>query len=171
MIASPHQGQTDEARLGRDIPLCPDDMSLRVAVDEAGDAEHFRLELERCTAQSIDALFARRLYMTADQRRFAAVGLHRVSASREAEVLLCSHEVIWTRGIIRETFAWAFHVVGARRLVARIPSGDEKVRELAKRAGFTFEGLALDYFGEGRSAAVYAMTEKTCRWLPQERRR
>jgi len=149
---------------GIEIPLAHDALTLRV-VDNEGDVDFARREMEAVTGQPIESVFAHRLYFTGNMLRHAIVMLHRVSPTREAEMLVYSRDVIWTRGILRELARTVFVTMGARRIVARIPSTDDTVRDLAKRAGFTFEGLSLDYFGPGTSAATYAMTAGTCRWL------
>ncbi|MCF4123843.1 GNAT family N-acetyltransferase [Methylobacterium sp. SyP6R] len=74
---------------------------------------------------------------------------------------------VTTRPVLRAACQWAFNVVGARRIVGRVPEEAAWLADYARRAGFTHEGQSRDYFGPGEDASVWAMTRHSCRWLPR----
>lgn len=84
----------------------------------------------------------------------------------EADLILVGHRGMLSRGIIRGLCRWIFYGIGLSRVVVRIPYGDTALTELARRAGFVWEGRARDFYDTDLDASVWAMSATRCRWLP-----
>lgn len=109
-------------------------------------------------------------------RSDAAIGiLDRKGTLRGALVL--SVENPWTAGLgvysegvitprdMKEFFSVVFGKSGLHRLAMRTERGNKKMKKLAGKIGWTFEGVAHAYYGPHGDALVYYMTPQTCRWI------
>lgn len=82
------------------------------------------------------------------------------------EVGLYSHGVITPRAT-REFFAMMFYRVGAARLQMKTQRTNKKMKKLAPKLGWTFEGIARSYYGDS-DAICFGMTADTCRWIKRD---
>ncbi|KMO22985.1 hypothetical protein [Methylobacterium indicum] len=102
-----------------------------------------------------------------DREAGMLVVLHTPTQAGEVELTVVSDPGMVSRSILRAVSRWAFGDVCATRLVVHIPSGTAWLADYARRAGFSHEGMARDYFASGADASVWAMTRQSCRWLPR----
>jgi RimJ/RimL family protein N-acetyltransferase len=72
------------------------------------------------------------------------------------------------RGLWRAVLAYAFEQLGCSRLQIHTERDNLTVRHLAPRLGFTFEGKARNFYGQGRDALQYSLVSQD---LPDFRRR
>ncbi|MCJ2025174.1 hypothetical protein [Methylobacterium sp. J-067] len=84
-----------------------------------------------------------------------------------ADLVMVANRGMMTRGLIRDLCRWAFYAVNLSRVVIRIPVERADLQDYARRAGFTFEGIARDLYGVGADGQVWAMSAARCRWLPK----
>ncbi len=61
------------------------------------------------------------------------------------------------RGLWRAMLAYAFEQLGCSRLQIHTERDNLTVRHLAPRLGFTFEGKARNFYGQGRDALQYSL--------------
>jgi RimJ/RimL family protein N-acetyltransferase len=71
----------------------------------------------------------------------------------------------FTRGMIRAVSNYVFDQLGCARMSIHTRTGDTKTRNMARRAGFVQECVRMNFYGEGKHAALYRMLRKECRWL------
>lgn len=70
-----------------------------------------------------------------------------------------------SNGVVGEMFRTVFGACRLHRLEVRTPRRNKKVRKAAVKYGFTYEGLAREFYGPGEDAFVFGMTARECRWL------
>lgn len=67
--------------------------------------------------------------------------------------------------VVRDVFAFVFVELAADRLQMKTQRSNKTMRKLAPKIGWTFEGVAKSYYGDGDDALMFAMTPLTCRWM------
>lgn len=60
-------------------------------------------------------------------------------------------------------FKWVFGMV--HRLEISTEKRNKSIKRAAPKFGFCFEGVGKDYYGPGRDALRFYMTEDRCRWV------
>lgn len=79
------------------------------------------------------------------------------------EVGVYSEGVISPR-VTRQFFSVMFNDLQASRLQMKTERRNKRMRKLAPKLGWTFEGVARDYYGTD-DALCFGMTPHTCRWI------
>lgn len=79
------------------------------------------------------------------------------------EVGVYSEGVIGT-AVTRQFFALMFYDLCAQRLQMKTERTNKRMKKLAPKMGWTFEGIARGYYGSG-DALCFGMTPETCRWI------
>lgn len=77
---------------------------------------------------------------------------------------------LYSEGVIRPRdvrwFFWLmFNRLQADRLQMKTQRANKKMRKLAPKLGWTFEGISKSYYGEHGDAICFGMTPATCRWI------
>lgn len=106
-------------------------------------------------------------FVRTDLRRGATFIIHGPRSENEAELIVLAERGVLSRGMIRDVCRWAFWGLGLWRVVVHIPADRADLADLARRAGFRFEGTARRYFGGALDAQTWAMCGPECKWLPQ----
>lgn len=79
------------------------------------------------------------------------------------EVGVYSEGVISPR-VTRQFFRVMFEDLAASRLQMKTERTNKRMRKLAPKLGWTFEGVARNYYGTA-DALCFGMTPQTCRWI------
>lgn len=87
-----------------------------------------------------------------------------------ADLIAVAHRGMISRGLLRDVAAWAFCAVELSRITVRIPETARGLQDLARRAGFVFEGRNRDLYGPGAHGQTWAMSSANCPWLPHRAR-
>lgn len=80
------------------------------------------------------------------------------------EVGVYSEGVIDT-AITRQFFATMFFDIGAHRLQMKTERSNKRMKKLAPKLGWTFEGVSRNFYGDGQDALCFGMTPQSCRWI------
>lgn len=70
-----------------------------------------------------------------------------------------------TRNNIRALFAYPFIQLDVKRVQVTCREDDTFLRDLHKRFGFTFEGIAREAHPLGGNSAVSSLLKHECRWI------
>jgi hypothetical protein len=100
-----------------------------------------------------------------DLNRGALFILHSPHPENEAELTVIAEKGVLTRPLIVDVCRWAFFGLSLGRVVVRIPADRPDLADLARRAGFQFEGIARRFYRGTLNAQIWAMTGTECRWL------
>ncbi|MBE7197223.1 MAG: hypothetical protein INR70_05410 [Parafilimonas terrae] len=100
-----------------------------------------------------------------DLGRGALFILHGPHPENEAELTVIAEKGVLTRPLVVDVCRWAFFGLGLGRVVVRIPADRPDLADLARRAGFQFEGIARRFFRGTLNAQIWAMAGTECRWL------
>ncbi|MCJ2101985.1 hypothetical protein [Methylobacterium sp. E-046] len=100
-----------------------------------------------------------------DLSRGALFIVHSPHPDNEAELVVIAEKGVLTRPLIVDVCRWAFFGLGLGRVVVRIPADRPDLADLARRAGFQFEGIARRFYRGTLNAQIWAMTGAECRWL------
>lgn len=104
-------------------------------------------------------------YIRPDLGRGALFVVHSPHPDNEAELIVLADKGMLNRPLIVDVCRWAFLGLGLGRIVVRVPADRPDLADLARRAGFRFEGTARRFFRGTLDAQLWAMTGTECRWL------
>ena len=75
-------------------------------------------------------------------------------------------DLVITRSIIRDTFAFVFDHLGASRCEMVTRKTNKRMKKHAPRVlGFAFEGVRRDWYGPGQDGLAFYTTPDTCKWI------
>lgn len=83
------------------------------------------------------------------------------------EIGVYSEGVISSR-VTRQFFRIMFEDLAADRLQMKTERTNKRMRKLAPKIGWVFEGVAKNYYGHGADALMFAMTPDKCRWIKRD---
>ncbi|MCJ2052617.1 GNAT family N-acetyltransferase [Methylobacterium sp. J-070] len=104
-------------------------------------------------------------FISPDLVRGALFVLHSPHPDNEAELIVLADKGMINRPLIAGACRWAFYGLGLGRVVVRIPVNRPDLADLARRAGFRFEGTARRFYGGTLDAQIWAMAGADCPWL------
>jgi hypothetical protein len=134
------------------------------AIDQCGVGDN-EAEFSALARIPLAGPAGQRQFFTSDYSRRLLAVVHRFGPTGEVELVVVNQGLTITRSVLRNIGDWIFVRMGQRRLLARIRSDDTRSQELARRAGFVFEGTARKFFADDLDAALWAMTAAECPWL------
>jgi hypothetical protein len=94
---------------------------------------------------------------SADHSTGAGLIVHSVTDNGDAELLVMSVGLRWTRPTLRYVAAWLFDDLDLRRVTARVRSDDRATRDYCRRLGFRHEGIQRRWFADDVDAVLWGL--------------
>lgn len=141
---------------------------MMATVNAEQDDEVFELLNERITPNCAHRSSTVALSVRRAGRVIAAVGF--TEFRYDSVEMLCAArpgEPWLHRGLIRESFRYAFITAGKPRVWSRVKKTNKAALALNDGLGFVREGIQRQHFGSD-DAVLFGMLRSECRWLQRE---
>lgn len=148
--------------------LAPRDPTAILSVEVNDPPDLVAAWVRDCTGREVGFGATWLRFARSDLGRGALFLLHNPHQAGEAELVVVAQPGTLTRNVLRHVCHWVFLRLELPRVVVRFPANRVDLADLARRAGFHFEGTARRFFGGTDDAAVWAMLGAECRWLPRQ---